>query len=300
MANFCRELITDRQVEAFVDSILCIHDNDDKRAAINRIANAERNMRDYYKYPTLTHSDYRDFQFKRDSDRVDLRERIVQELFENTRLMNDDDIVIGQGGAAPRTKVQYEGKVFYIIGPPAAAKSGIANTIADKFGCYILDSDYAKRKLPEYMNQIGGASLVHDESQELIFGTEGLFLRHCLKNKANLVIPKIGHNMHSVLSYCEALREKGYTKVYLVCVDLDRQKATQRAYQRFVETNRYVPLSLVFDNYGNQPALTYYKLKQIEHPAIDGYALISTDVPRGQPARLVDVKNMDFLKGLWR
>ena len=64
MANFCRELITDRQVEAFVDSILCIHDNDDKRAAINRIANAERNMRDYYKYPTLTHSDYRDFQFK--------------------------------------------------------------------------------------------------------------------------------------------------------------------------------------------------------------------------------------------
>lgn len=139
------------------------------------------------------------------------------------------------------------------MGPPASGKSGVSSKIADIYGCYILDSDYAKRKLPEYNNQIGAASLVHEESDALVFGDNGLMDR-CVAMKNNVVIPKIGWNMKSVLDMCKSLKSAGY-KVYLISVDLDRQKATQRAYNRFIKTKRYVPLSLVFDNYGNQPTL---------------------------------------------
>lgn len=245
--NYCRELVTDMQVEFFVDGILCIEDDTEKENAINAIAEAERNIKDYPKFPTLTHRDNRHFKYRDESVRKKLRIKIVKELFEQQRLDNDDEIEIEHGGACPQTEAKTEGKAFYIIGPPAAGKSGVAAKIADLFGCYILDSDFAKRKLPEYSNQIGSASLVHEESDELIFGDDGLITK-CLQSKYNIVIPKIGHKLNGIMSFCNALKEAGY-EVYLISVDLDRQKATQRAYNRFIKTKRYVPLSLIFDGY---------------------------------------------------
>lgn len=299
MPDFCRELNTDIQVEGFVDGILCIQDGEEKREAINRITSAERNIKDYPMYPTLTHRDNRDYQYRDDRTRLTLRKRIIAELFDNKRLEDDDRISLGVGGATPITDTKYEGKAFYIIGPPAAGKSGVAAKIADTYGCYILDSDFAKRKLPEYTNQIGSASLVHDESDELVFGESGL-MEHCLKKKTNIVIPKIGHNMSSILRFCESLHSAGY-EVYLISVDLDRQKATQRAYNRFISTNRYVPLSLIFDGYGNQPTLNYFKIKQQNSSAFSGYSQISTDVPYGEPVKLVEAINMAELQAInWR
>lgn len=299
MPDFCRELNTDIQVERFVDGILCIQDENEKRKAINRITGAERNIKDYPMYPTLTHRDNRDYQYRDDNVRLKLRRCIVAELFDKKRLDDDDSIEMGVGGAAPITDVKCEGKAFYIIGPPAAGKSGVAAIIADTYGCYILDSDFAKRKLPEYTNQIGSASLVHEESDRLVFGEDGL-MELCLKKNANIVIPKIGHNLSSVLSFCEGLHSAGY-EVYLVSVDLDRQKATQRAYNRFVNTDRYVPLSLIFDGYGNQPTLNYFKIKQQNNPIFAGYSQISTDVPYGEPVKLVEMVNMEKLKAIeWR
>lgn len=299
MPDFCRELNTDIQVERFVDGILCIQDKDEKRNAINQITSAERNIKDYPMYPTLTHRDNRDYQYRDNEIRLALRKRIIAELFDNKRLENDDDLSLGIGGAAPITARKYERKAFYVIGPPAAGKSGVAAKIADTYGCYILDSDFAKRKLPEYTNQIGSASLVHDESDELVFGRNGLMER-CMEKKTNIVIPKIGHNMSSIIRFCESLHNAGY-EVYLISVDLDRQKATQRAYNRFISTNRYVPLSLIFDGYGNQPTLNYFKIKQQNSFAFSGYSQISTDVPIGEPAKLVEAINMAELRAIdWR
>lgn len=299
MPDFCRELNTDIQVERFVDGILCIQNEVEKRKAINRIAGAERNIKDYPMYPTLTHRDNRDYQYRDEKVRLELRKRIVAELFDQKRLEDDDKIELGSGGAAPLTDVMYDGKVFYIIGPPAAGKSGIAAKIADACGGYILDSDFAKRKLPEYENQIGSASLVHEESDKLVFGEGGL-MECCLEKKTNMVIPKIGHNLPSILQFCEGLQNAGY-KVYLVSVDLDRQKATQRAYNRFVNTSRYVPLSLIFDGYGNQPTLNYFKIKQQNSSVFSGYSQISTDVPYGEAVKLVETVNMDEMEAIdWR
>ena len=96
------------------------------------------------------------------------------------------------------------------------------------------------------------------------------------------------------------LKEAGYD-VYLISVDLDRQKATQRAYNRFIETKRYVPLSLIFDGYGNQATLNYFKIKQQNREVFLGFAQISTDVPLGEPVELIEEYNIERLKTIdWR
>lgn len=215
------------------------------------------------------------------------------------RLDDDDDIVLGKGGAKPVGGIRAEKRAFYVIGPPASGKSSISSTIADLFGAYILDSDYAKRKLPEYADQLSGASLVHEESDGLVFHrVKGNLLAYCIKNGFNIVIPKIGHRYEGVVEFCEALREHGYS-VCLISVDLDRMKATQRAYSRYRKTQRYVPLSLVFDGYGNDPTLNYFKIKQRCSNLFAGFAQISTDVELGTPHILLEEASIPELRTIY-
>lgn len=293
MSDFCRTLITDIQIEQFVENILEIYNETEKRAAINLIANAERNMSTYFNHSTLHQEDYRDFSYRNEKIRLALRNEIINELFTLKRLNSDDDIALGQGGAAPRTHVMKEGKVFYLIGPPASGKSSIAAKIADTFGCYILDSDFAKRKFPEYKNQISAASLLHEESNALIFGENGL-MDLCIREKSNIVIPKIGNKESSIKKLCTGFKEAGYS-IYLISVDLDRQIATQRAFYRFKKTKRYVPLALIFDGYGNDPTLNYFKLKRSLHNIISGFCQISTNVAIGESYILEEEENFNMI-----
>lgn len=299
MNSYCRVLKTDMEVEPFVDGILKIEGEDYKREAINNIAAAERNLILYDSAPTLTHRDCRDFKYRDNATRESLRIRIVEELEKFERPDIDDMIALGTGGAKPQTKVCAKKKLYYIVGPPASGKSTIANKIADATGSYILDSDYAKRKLPEYTNQIGAASLVHEESDALIFNYPSKnLLDCCIRNEYNIIIPKIGHNIQKIIDFCKKMKLIGYSP-YLISVDLDREKATQRAYTRYVETHRYVPLSLIFDGYGNQPTLNYFKLKQRNDGLFDGFAQITTDVPKGANPILLEQKNLLSLKKIF-
>jgi adenylate kinase family enzyme len=287
------------EVEPFVDGILKIKGEDYKRDAINNIAAAERNLILYDSTPTLTHKDFRDFKYRENDTREILRTRIVQELIDTERTDSDDLISLGVGGAKPKTKVIAKKKLYYIVGPPASGKSTVANEIADATGSYILDSDYAKRKLPEYTNQIGAASLVHEESDALIFNYKNKnLLDYCIENDYNIIIPKIGHNIQKISEFCKAMKSIGYSP-YLISVDLDREKATQRAYNRYVQTHRYVPLSLIFDGYGNQPTLNYFKLKQRNNGIFNGFAQITTDVPKGEKPILLEQKNLPSLKKIF-
>jgi len=299
MSGYSRMLDTDILVEHFVDNVLRIADIQQKVKAINAIAAAERNIRDYDLTPTLTHRDNRDFRYRDDNEREELRTKIVTELADIKRLSDDELICLGKGGAKPLTDVKSERKAFYVIGPPASGKSGISSRIADMYGAYILDSDYAKRKLPEYQNQIGAATLVHEESSSLIFDRkEGNLMDYCVSNGYNIIIPKIGDKIGSINRFCSALKQADY-KVYLVSIELDRQKSTVRAYNRYVETGRYVPLSLVFDAYGNQPTLNYFKLRQQSSGIFSGFAQITTDVPRGNRPILLEQSNMKDLEVLF-
>lgn len=298
VVSCCRNLNTDLAVEHFVDNILQIEEIEKKEEAINNITAAERNMKDYTKVPTLTHVDNRDFRYREEKKREGLRKQIFEELRDRTRLENDDEIKIENGGAKPLTELKREKKAFYLIGPPAAGKSTIANGVADLAGAYILDSDYAKRKLPEYSNQIGAASLVHAESDALVFSYDRYnLLEFCVGEGYNIVIPKIGHNRESVIKFAKRLKLLGYS-IYLISIELDRVKATQRAYNRYIRSGRYVPLSLVFDYYANEPTLNYFKIRQLDSEKFDGFAQISTDVPVGCKAKIIENVGVEEIQEL--
>lgn len=291
MFDASRPLTNNKEIEPFVKNILRIADQAEKRNAISKIGEAERNCSFYKKASTLHNADNRDVEYQSAEQREYLWKKILSELKEKTRLEHDDEIELGLGGAKPLTDIQSNSQLFYVIGLPASGKSGISNVIADYYGAYILDSDYAKRKLPEF-SENGGASLVHEESDEIVFNNkEDNLLLFCLENHYNIVVPKIGHNKNSICEFCEKLYNVGYS-VNLISVDLDRNLATKRAYNRFIETQRYVPLSLIFDVYSNQPSLNYFKIKQKNPCFISGYAQLSTEVPLGYKPILLEEQNL--------
>ncbi len=298
MASYERILHKNLYAELFVQNILEIDDVNKIIEVANQIVIEERNLRGADQSSTLSDLSIRNLRYRTEKDRDALCTQILDELIQNKRLVKDDDISLGKGGAAPNTSPRQERVLLYVIGPPASGKSGICNSLADAYGAYILDSDYVKRKLPEY-DQLGGASLVHEESDAIVFSREkGNLLQYCISRGQNIVVPKIGHNQVNIVEFASKLKGFHY-KVYLISVDLDRKKATQRAYYRYVETKRYIPLSLIFDGYGNDPILNYFRIKQRVKHTFSGFAQISTDVKKGDPPVLIEQNNMPLLSRIF-
>lgn len=275
MNSFCRPLNDSRLVEHFVVNILEIREGRAIDEAIDLIENAEIQYKEMESKSTLLYDNYRNRNYKTDLQRKDLRVQIFEELIKFERPQTDIQIKLGFGGALPKdNKIVLEKQAFLIIGLPASGKSSIANKISDAFGAIILDSDYAKRKFPEY-HKPSGASLVHEESDEVVFGAKEYSVsEYCYSIGCNIVIPRIGHIPSKILEYAEKLKKFDYN-IHLILVSLDRQKATQRAYFRFLKEKRYVPLSLIFDGYANEPILTYYRIRN--NKLFSSYGKLSTD-----------------------
>ena len=307
MHPFSRRLDDNDLIQHFLNKVLEYYpDNLDK--VILKIKDGEFQINHYPEADcTLRATKHRNRGFKENEIRWNLRNRIVSELFELKRPANDDEIVLGNGGAFPTSSIRNEKKALVVTGLPASGKSGIANELADKLGAIILDSDFAKRKIPEFENGPGSASLVHDESDMIIFGSDQLkippnfkpLFQLALEKNLNLVIPKIGHNLKSINRLGETLKSFGY-ETHLICVHLDRVKATIRAINRFIQTGRYVPLGLIFDGYANDPLNTYFLLKDaidLEKVFYDSFGLISNDVPMGDsPKYLQSTSNSPINK----
>ena len=304
---FCRPLMTDEQIESFVEGVLEISDSRKKRHAIKKIKTVEKDALDSLNRSTLSNQADWDHRYRDDpSKREKLRAQIVDELYTLERLDDDDSIRIKYGGAAPKIHKR-DGIALLIIGLPASGKSNIINTVAEAYGAYVLDADYAKRKLPEFKNNLSGATLVHEESDALVFNYSNNkkeqinLLARCIEGKNNIVMPKVGQNVNSILNLAKILKHKGYS-VYLISIDLDRQKATIRAYERFIKTKRYVPLSLIFDSYGNEPSLNYFKIKQLRAlgwEVFSGFAQISTDCNNIGESILLEAEGFDKLSEIY-
>lgn len=241
---------------------------------------------------TLTSSVNRKREYSDDASRVKLREKIYKELITYERLDDDDSICLGMGGALPKTQLCVDSNAYIIIGLPASGKSEVANYISDEYGSIIIDSDYAKRKFPEYKLDFG-PSLVHEESSVVAFGggekyaKENSVFSYALSNRYNVVIPKIGNDKQSIYELSKMLKKYNY-KVHILLVRLDRRKATERAFFRFKNSGRYVPLSLIFDDYSNDPTITFYDLKESDHKKVfDSFTMICSDVDIGHPKKVV-------------
>ncbi|MCL2036475.1 MAG: zeta toxin family protein [Oscillospiraceae bacterium] len=283
MIGYLRNLKSNIDIEQFAENVLDLSENE-VESAVRDIADEEVWVEERCNYPTSNAKEFRDRAYRDDNKRKKLRELVVKELFEFERLEDEDETRLGKGGAKPIGSQPKDNKICcLIIGLPASGKSGIANVIADKTGSYLIDSDLAKRKLPEFLKEKAGASLVHDESTEI---TDKL-LDRCMKLGYNIVYPKIGNDFDSIKNLCETFKSKGY-EINLTLVGLDRKLATQRAYNRFRETGRYIPLSLIYDGYANDPTLTYFKMRQQESHLLSGYAHLDSNVEKGERPNVVE------------
>lgn len=274
-------------VEHFLENALSLNiESEEMYKTVCQVVSTELNIENFDEsLISLNSKSYRVNEFRKDAKRLALQNQIVEELLIKTRLENDEDIRLGEGGAFPLNPVKTERNAFIVIGLPASGKSGISNKIADHYGAIILDSDYAKRKLPEFSALPFGATLVHEESDKIIFGDnnrtsfKSLF-DYCRETGSNIVLPKIGSNTNGILTLIDILKKSNYF-VHLTLVELDRLKATQRALSRFNETKRYVPLGLIFDTYANNPTVTFYKIITHNHTLLESYGSINTDVKIG-------------------
>ena len=78
--------------------------------------------------------------------------------------------------------------------------------------------------------------------------------------------------------------------MHIVNVALDRYKCTFRAYSRFKKTGRYVPLSYIFDEVGNEPERIYFQLKRkyLNCSGFISFSQLSTDVEFGEQATVLE------------
>lgn len=264
MGNYVRPLNTNKLAGDFLLKALEVQSTKDLGNYIQRLVTAENMLMNCASKDTLNSEDYRHIDYTSDKDRVKLREKVFEELIQLNLLDDDENITLGNGGIIPECGVKFERQAYIITGLPASGKSFFATQIANLFGAVIIDSDFAKRKFPEYSNP-HGASIVHEESILVTFGGQDRFkdepsvYEFMLFKSSNMVIPKIGHNSKSIRDIRDSLIEKGYD-VHLIYVSIDRAESTKRAFKRFEQTERYVPLGLIFDQYSNEPTLTFYRL----------------------------------------
>lgn len=301
-SNYSRPLNTLDCAQHFITSVLEITDEDLQGRRVKntsllakKIMTAEVVIANIGKETTLTSKTNRFDKYKTDAARKKLRKEIFIELFSAERLDDDEQITLGKGGAKPKSPPQSKKTAFIVTGLPASGKSTIINTLSDNIGAFVIDSDYAKRKLPEF-DCDDGANLVHDESQLITMGMpstpyehEPNLMDYCISKGFNMIIPKIGYTHKGVEKLRDYLNKLGY-EVHLTLVSLERQKSTRRALFRYLDTDRYVPLSLIFDCYANDPILSYHRTKGCTAWSSSGK--ISTDVDVNEmPAFIEGTKN---------
>lgn len=280
-------------VQHFLDEVLQ-HDFSDLTGIESKIIQGEKGLSDFeIRDQTLHSKNYRVRQFKEEKSRQGLRTQIISELTTMARVDNDDDISLGKGGALPNSGILSEKKAFIIIGLPASGKSSISNKCAENYHAIIIDSDYAKRKIPEYYEYSWGASIVHEESSQIVAGFENNQMKsvfeYALEEGWNMVLPKIGQNPGAIIALSNTLRDVGYT-VHLTLISLLKRESAIRAVYRFNETKRYVPLGLIFDGYGNDPSLCYYLLKSRFKEVFESFGVISTNVAKGEDPITIDIE----------
>jgi predicted ABC-type ATPase len=166
-----------------------------------------------------------------------------------------------------------------VLGPPASGKSSISNPIARKYDATIIDSDEAKKLLPEYAGGVG-ANAVHTESKAIINQMEQL----AIDEGDNLVIPTVGENADKIRAKVERYRNAGYN-VQVVDVQVPAEEAAIRMFRRFYKTGRMIPTDYL-NKVGNKPSATYDILRK--EGIADGYTRIDNTVAIDQPRPVLE------------
>lgn len=200
-------------------------------------------------------------------ERQKLRSEVLEQLYQRGSYSSEKHDYTGE--------IAQERRADIVIGAPAAGKSSVlVDPLSEQHKSRVIDSDDAKKLLPEY-DDGKGAGNVHRESS---------MIRDVLKQRAvargeNIVWPTVGDKLDKLLSSIQEFRDNGYS-VYLHLNELSASKATGRALGRYLSEGRFVDPEIVL-KVGDKPTQNYNYIRQQEG-LIDGYSHYSNDVPRGE------------------
>lgn len=209
-------------------------------------------------------------------DREGIQNGVYNRLQKSGSAVTDDS-----GHVALTGEIRREKRLDIVIGLPASGKSSaLVEPISEMYHSRIIDSDEAKKLLPEY-NDGWGAGIVHKESQ-LIADRQ---FKAAVRNGENITYPRVGGDCDELTDIIAAVKKQGYS-VYIHFNELDRNKALGRMINRFLETGRYIKPELV-TKYGNGISATYETLKN-RSELVDGFSKWNNDVPLGCRPKLIE------------
>lgn len=211
-------------------------------------------------------------------ERIKLREGWVQDLMNYGSAR--DAFVDGKRTTVYDGIVRQDRRIDLIVGLPSSGKSSaLVDPISFKYKSRLLDSDEAKKLIPEF-DDGWGAGRVHEESSQLL--TDAFVMS--LENGDNIVMPILGKSVNSIEKRVKAARQFGY-EVYVRMCDLPANKAAARNLIRFINTGRFVDLEQTSLAALNGPAESFDAV--VKKGEIDGYTEVSNDVKRGQNPKFV-------------
>ncbi|MBQ7263466.1 MAG: zeta toxin family protein, partial [Synergistaceae bacterium] len=171
--------------------------------------------------------------------------------------------------------VRNERRVDIIIGLPASGKSSaLVDPISTAHGSMLIDSDEAKKLIPEFDDGFG-AGYVHEESKAVV----SRVINDAMDEGRNIVLPIVGSDYEKLKKQIDMFRQKGYT-VHIHMADIDPNIAAGRNMRRFAETGRFVDLAVTSFKYGNKPREVFEKVKK--EGISDGYSRVDTTIFPGQ------------------
>lgn len=213
---------------------------------------------------------------------IELKNRTGIQQGVYNRLQNMGSAVTKEDGTISFSgEIHHEKRLDIVIGLPASGKSSaVVEPISELYKSRVIDSDEAKKLLPEFNNG-WGAGVVHKESQ-LISEQQ---LESALENGENITYPRVGGDCAELVNVALLAKSQGYS-IYVHFNELDRNKALGRLMSRFLETGRYIKPELV-TKYGGSIHETYETLKS-RTDLISGYSKWSNDVPLGCRPKLLE------------
>lgn len=152
-------------------------------------------------------------------------------------------------------KRKRERKATIVIGLPAAGKSTVSKSLIDEQGYLLVDSDEAKKLLPEFADGLL-AGIVHEESSYI----NGTLLVDAIAKGDNICLPVVGGNLESLKKKIQMLHDakdengnKAPYEVTLAYVDIPADEAVKRVMKRFEDEGRFVEPNNILANVLKEP-----------------------------------------------
>ena len=215
-------------------------------------------------------------------ERLKMREKWVQDLMNYGSAT--DVIVDGEHKTKYNGVVRQGRRLDIIVGLPSSGKSSaLVDPISFKYKSRLLDSDEAKKLIPEF-DDGWGAGRVHEESSDLL--SKAFVLS--LERGDNIVMPIVGKSVDSIEKRVRLAKDPEYGyEVHVRLCDMPPNVAAARNMKRFINRGRFVDLAITSLKALNGPKESFDAI--VEKGEIDGYTEVSNNVEKG--------RNPEFIRG---